>query len=99
MKNKDYITAQVNSTMNSLEGIQKAEAPPFLFTRIQQQIANSLDSNRLYKTVLRLAAVMVILLMINGYYFYNSTAAGNTAKSTAAMVVADYSLQYTPTDF
>jgi len=53
--------------LKSLESIKQVEAPPFLFTRIQQRIQNELDNRVPMKLVYSIAASFVILLSINAF--------------------------------
>lgn len=40
MKNQLKIEERVEQALSSLDGVQRAQANPFLFTRIQQKLAN-----------------------------------------------------------
>ncbi len=53
MVNKIYIEGEVERTLNSLEGLKRVAAPPFIMTRIQQGIINRQEQNRQYGKIWR----------------------------------------------
>ncbi len=56
--------------LKPLENIKQVEAPPFLFTRIQQRIQNEFDNHVSMKLVYSIAASFVILLSINAFTMF-----------------------------
>lgn len=61
MKNKG-----LNNKLELLQQIQQVEAPPFLFTRIQQKIeAGSVSSKFSPKLTLSLIASFILLIVLN----------------------------------
>lgn len=99
MVNKKDTAEQVERTLNSLEGLQRAAASPFILTRIQQGIANR-QQYRIYGKIGRLAMVMALLAMLNGAYFLQiRNRTQPETEITAAAVAAEYDLQYNATDF
>jgi hypothetical protein len=99
MVNKIDIEKQVEKTLNSLEGLQRAAAPPFIVTRIQQGIVNRQEQYRLYGKIWRLALVLTLLAILNGAYFLQIRARNQPETEIAAALVAEYALQYNVTDF
>jgi hypothetical protein len=64
MKNKEF-QKKIEETMSSLDGIKRAEANPFLYTRV---IALSRQTNRLLiqpKVIWRVAASLFIIVALN----------------------------------
>lgn len=100
MVNKIDTEGEVERTLNSLEGLQRTAAPPFIMTRIQQSIVNRQEQNRQYGKIGRLAMVMTLLAMVNSAYFLQTrNRAQPETETAAAAVAAEYALQYNATDF
>lgn len=77
MKNKEYIQREVDRTLNSLDGIQRAEANPFLFTRIKARLSKEERSfwNRAFVFLSRPAvsvSAIVIAVIINAAVLFES---------------------------
>jgi hypothetical protein len=56
-----------NNFLNELNGIQKAEVPPFLFDRIAQKISESKKEWIPVRILCSVAVSFIILLIINIY--------------------------------
>ena len=69
MKNKHHIEKQVDETLNSLDGIQRASSNPFLFTRIKEQLnrkekgAWGFATRVITRPVFAITAVVIIVLI------------------------------------
>jgi hypothetical protein len=66
MKQKDQIEKQVEETLNSLDGLTRAKANPFLFTRVEARLRHA-DKNtweRITSYVARPVVVLAILTMV-----------------------------------
>ena len=81
--------------INSLEGIQKAEGSPFLFTRIQARMKK--EENRpemvFFRFITRPAFAMAFALFfiaINGYLITNSVNKNNAMDDLGQPLAAEY---------
>jgi hypothetical protein len=81
--------------INSLEGIQKAEGSPFLFTRIQARMKK--EENRpeivFFRFITRPAfalAIAVFFIAINGYLITNSVNKKNAMDDLGQPLAAEY---------
>jgi hypothetical protein len=81
--------------INSLEGIQRAEGSPFLFTRIQARMKK--EENRpemvFFRFITRPAFALTIALFfiaINGYLITNSVNKKNTMDDLGQPLAAEY---------
>jgi hypothetical protein len=81
--------------INSLEGIQRAEASPFLFTRIQARMKK--EENRpemvFFRFITRPAfalAFALLFIAINGYLISNSVNKNNTMDDIGQPLAAEY---------
>jgi len=63
----------IEKTLNSLEGIQRAEAKPFLHTRAEARLEQHLKADK-YRFVWKYATLFLVMLLINlaTIYLYNS---------------------------
>ena len=75
MKEKQHIQQEVDKTLESLDGIQRAPVNPFLFTRIRARLSK--DEKNLWARVFGLVsrpvvsvAVIAIAIVINGFVFF-----------------------------
>jgi hypothetical protein len=81
--------------INSLEGIQKAEGSPFLFTRIQARMKK--EENRpemvFFRFITRPAfalAIALFFIAINGYLVTNSVNKNNAMDDLGQPLAAEY---------
>ena len=76
MEKKDWVNKEVENTLGSLDGLVKAEAPAFLYTRIEAKISK-VKLNHWQSFALFLAkpivatATIIIILALNVFAFYN----------------------------
>lgn len=95
MKSKRQIEEYVEAAMNSLEGLQPATANPFLFTWIQQRIANKHYAESYGAVMYRLAIAIVIFLIVNVFSYgkmMDSNTADNTSENSIEAFATDYGL-------
>ena len=81
--------------INSLEGIQRAEPPPFLYTRVYARLLARQNSTELtlFSFVTRPAFVMAIALLIvlmNGYFMANRNGMLNTQEEVGQSLAVEY---------
>jgi len=94
MKNIEQL---VNETMESLDGLQRAEANPFLYTRIMQRLKNRSGYQPAYQRklmpVMAVALVLFISLNILSFYKVNEEPRSDTNAGTGIENFAnDYNL-------
>lgn len=80
--------------LDNLENIQRMEAPPFLFTRIQQKIEQS-KKERMPKTVaitLSLSFLMMIVLNAMVFFKYNSKTPSTESFAQSMHITSNNSL-------
>jgi len=88
MTSKEKIQQEIEQTLQSFEGVKRAEANPFLFTRIQARMAKK-DSvwERTFSFISKPAIAMAIVLLVmavNGWALLGSNS--NNAISDSANV-------------
>lgn len=94
MKNKEHIHQEIDKTLESLEGIRRAESNPFLYTRIkarmQEQTGWEIITSFLSRPVIAFA-IMITVLAINAWaVFGTSEQTANTERQGIAITdVAD----------
>lgn len=96
MEKKEWVSQEVEHTLSSLDGLQRAEAPAFLFTRIEAALNREETSVwqgfALFfaKPVVTVLTVMVILFL-NALAYYND---GKTklVQEEEPMFVKEYSM-------
>ena len=75
MKNKQHIQKEVDETLNSIEGIHRASANPFLYTRIKERLSGqdkgvwSMAAGIITRPAFALAAVVLIVLINLAIFF------------------------------
>ena len=76
MTSKEKIQQEIEQTLQSLEGIKRAEANPFLFTRIQARMAKKETVwERTFSFISKPAIAMAIVLLVmvvNGWALLGS---------------------------
>jgi hypothetical protein len=91
MTQKEKIQQEIEKTLESLNGINRAEANPFLFTRIKARMnrkANAWDrAISFVSKPLVAVAVLVLVMAINGWSFF-----GASTTATAGNYGADETL-------
>jgi hypothetical protein len=67
------LTMNIDNKLDKLKGIRQVDAPPFLFNRIQQQIANLADAPAPVKWRVAFATAAIVLLVLNTGILLNSS--------------------------
>lgn len=86
--------------LSSLDGIQRAEPNPFLYTRLQAKLLKKQDNPFLtaFAFITRPAVVMAMvmfLLLVNGYIMYNRNAMQQNQEEMGQTIAAEYGRQNT----
>ena len=88
MTQKEKIEQEIEQTLESLNGIKRAEANPFLFTRIKARMnrkANAWDRTISFVSKPLVAlAVLALVMAMNGWSFF-----GKTSNQATGNYVAD----------
>jgi len=91
---KKDIQKEIEKTLNSLDGIQRAEAPAFFFTRVQARLEKRSQSNSpvffLVKRPALLVAVLTVFVVMNVVLI---TQLAQPVRSQAPAVAVKGSLQ------
>lgn len=88
MKQKNDIEKRVEKTLNSLDGIQRAEPQPWLFSRVKGRLMQEEKtvwetiSSFLSKPVIAIAGLCLIL-MLNGFLLFNQGKESSSAILTS----------------
>jgi hypothetical protein len=86
--------------LNSLDGIQRAEPYPFLYTRVHARLLNKQDNVFLtaFAFITRPAFVMamvMVILLVNGYIMFNRSAFQQNQEEMGQTIAAEYGRQNT----
>jgi hypothetical protein len=99
MANKNFSEQELESILNSLDGIQKAAPQPFLYTRLMARMQRADDNawGRVLQIVSKPAfslGLIFVFLMINGYILFNqfNDSAEPAEESTQALALEYTSL-------
>jgi hypothetical protein len=89
--------------INSLEGIERAQPTPFLYTRVHARLIKIQHSPEInfFKFVTRPAFVLGVVLLIvfmNGYFMMNRTNLFNTQEEVSQSLAVEYG-QNTPNPY
>ena len=87
MTSKEKIQQEIEQTLQCLDGVKRAEANPFLFTRIQARMAKK-DSTweRVFSFISKPAIAMAIVLLVmivNGWALLGSDYNSNVTSDSA----------------
>lgn len=92
MTSKDFIQQEVEKTLQSLDVVTRAEANPYLFTRIKARMQKNTSWERISSFVSRPViafATLLLIMAINAFVIFNtgkneSTGAGEIAVTDIA---------------
>ncbi len=96
MKNNEEHTTWVNDVLNSFDGMNRVEANPFLYTKIQQRLLNTRQQSTTYgRWMYRLAFMLIVLLAVNIYSYssFIKTQKNNSNVTGIEAFVTDYEIQ------
>ncbi len=96
MKSK-FTTEEI---INSLDGIQRAEPSPFLYTRIHARLHR--NENSMVFTIFRyitkpsfVMAVVMLIILVNGFIMYNRIEMQQNQEDMSQTIAAEYGRQNT----
>jgi len=70
MTNKEQIQKEIEQTLQSLDGVQRATANPFLFTRIKARMQKQQSGwEKAYSFIARPVVALAVLIMVLGINF------------------------------
>ena len=99
MKNKQYIQKEVDETLSSVDGIQRATANPFLFTRIKEKLAVKekgiwgIAASIITRPAFAIVAFVLIVLINLAIFFKNQPESVQTAtQDDEQLFASEYNL-------
>src|ERR1043165_3369229 len=103
MKSKKNIQQEVEKTLGSLDHVQRAEANPYLFTRIKARLQQpGGEWERITSFISRPAialTTLVLIMAINAWVVFNSNDNHKKEENVASMDIADMYNQTAATNF
>lgn len=104
MKQRNDIEKRVEETLNSLDGIQRAEPQPWFFSRVkgrliqEEKTAWGMVSSFLARPVIAIAGLCLILIL-NGFFLFNQekespSVANDLPLDSESMVASSSSFDY-----
>jgi hypothetical protein len=99
MKSKEHIQNEVERTLNSLDGMQRAASNPYLFTRVKARIEK--DEKNFWTSAIAFMSrpavaftTILIALFINAAVFYESRSEqpSQSASEGEQLFASDYNL-------
>ena len=99
MNRRFTIEEQVEQTLNSLDGAQRAKSNPFMFTRIQARLQGSENSRWtavarvLNRPVFAIATLLLVIMMNAAIFLQNNEQANNsTVQEEEQMFAKEYTV-------
>jgi hypothetical protein len=99
MSRRFTIEEQVEKTINSLDGIERAKSNPFMYTRIQARLQDTDNSQwgaaaRILNRPVFALATLVFVILINALFFLqsNEPAQVNTMQDEDQMFAREYTV-------
>ncbi len=83
-----------NNPIQRLSKIRKVEAPPFLFTRIEQKINDLKVEKAPFRLVFALVTSFCVLLFLNIYLLNNSYHSNNQGDQAMQTFMEDMNMDY-----
>lgn len=84
----------IDKTMNSLEGMEKAQPSPDLFARIQKNLPQEAEMEAPKQSWLSIAAVILVVICSNAFFitnYYNQDAAPQEVSSYD-QIISDFNI-------
>lgn len=102
MSKSQHIEDRIQTALNSIEGIQRAEASPFLYTRVEAALYSKQStwgrfSNQMAKPSFALATVLLVLIL-NFWAFNSSSSHSETTTGNSTDVEQMMANEYTLTN-
>jgi hypothetical protein len=97
MKNEN-IEQRIEETIESLNGLQCAEANSFLYTKIEQRLRTPKLTNTYEKSFYKLSFALILFIVLNVFTyskFYGNTTKEGAAKTGIEAFATEYGLQQT----
>ena len=88
----DMQKRRIDDVLDSIEGIQRANAPESLFAAIEQHIDANVKRVIPIRTVMAAAASIMLLLSVNVYLLSNTSNAESLSNSDMKSVIEYYEL-------
>ena len=95
MTSKDFIQQEVEKTLQSLDGVKRAEANPYLFTRIKARMQQNTPWERISSFVSRPViafATLLLIMAINAIVVFGT--GKNESTGTGEIAVTDIADEY-----
>ena len=95
MTNNDLIQQEVEKTLQSLDGVQRAEANPYLFTRIKARMEKNTSWEHISSFVSRPViafATLLLIMAINAFVLFST--GKNEGTGTGEIAVTDIADEY-----
>lgn len=96
MTNNDLIQQEVEKTLQSLEGVQRAEANPYLFTRIKARMQKNtsweLISSFVSRPIVALATLLLVMIINALVVLSSGNNEGNGTEIAVTDIAEDYKL-------
>ena len=98
MKAKEHIEQEVDKTINSLDGAKRAEANPYLFTRIKARLEReersiwSIATAFISRPAVALAAFLVAVLLNAAVFLEYRPATSETGQDDEQLFASEYNL-------
>jgi len=94
MTSKDFIQQEVEKTLQSLDVVTRAEANPYLFTRIKARMQKNTSWERISSFVSRPViafATLLLIMAINAFVVFSS---GNNEGNGTEIAITDIAEDY-----
>jgi len=95
MSSNNFIQQEIEKTLQSLDGVQRAEANPYLFTRIKARMEKNTSWERISSFVSRPViafATLLLIMAINAFVLFSS--GKNEGTGTGEIAVTDIADEY-----
>lgn len=99
MVNKENINREVDHTLQSLDGLQRATANPFLYTRIKARMQRQSGWERTFSFISRPAvalAIVILVMSVNTWVLWgeatNENAVVENENATISEIANEYNL-------
>ena len=98
MTQKEKIQQEIESTLDSLNGIKRAEANPFLFTRVKARLNRKAGGwERTFSFISRplvALAVLALVMAMNGWSYFNTNTTTETIIADETASLPDFENEY-----
>lgn len=98
MTSKEKIQQEIEQTLQCLDGVKRAEANPFLFTRIKARMNRRVNGwERIFSFISKPAiavAIVVLVMAVNGWALWNNSGSGTNEIITADTNVSELANEY-----